>query len=431
MVCIERIGEHVGQEISFKGWMYNKRSSGKIAFLQLRDGTGTIQGVVVKGEVSDEAFDLAGQLTLESSLEVSGMVREDKRAPSGYELTVTDLKLIQLAEEYPIGKKEHGPDFLLENRHLWLRSQSQWAILRIRDEVFFSLQSFLREQGFTRVDAPILQPTSCEDTSELFEIDFFGEPVYLTQSGQLYIEAAEMSLGKVYDFGPVFRAEKSKTRKHLNEFWMMDAELPHTSLEGMNDFIEAMIQRIVEDVLDNRQTELKILERDQAPLEKVRDNSFIRLKHKEVIETLNREFDAGLSLLDDIGAPEEDMLAKLYDLPVFVTDWPAEIKAFYMPHFQDGDMERVRSVDLICIEGYGEIVGGAEREYDYDKLIAVMKKRGYKLDDYQWYLDLRRYGSIPHSGFGIGLERVVSWLSGIHHVRESIPFPRMLNRIRP
>jgi len=430
-ILIKDIPNYVNQEITIKGWLYNKRSSGKIAFLELRDGTGFIQAVVVKSGVKDQIWADVEKTTQESSIIVTGNITKHPKQEDTYELQVTNYQLLQVAEEYPITKKEHGPEFLLDNRHLWLRSKKQWAIMKIRDEVFFALQSFLREENFTRVDAPILQPTSCEDTSELFEIDFFGEPVYLTQSGQLYIEAAEMSLGRVYDFGPVFRAEKSKTRKHLNEFWMMDAELPFASLEDMMDFIEKMIKRLTSDVLSHCHEELEILERDIKPLEHVHDSGFLRMKHKEVIEQLNQKFSANLTLVDDIGAPEEDMLAKLYNVPVFVTDWPAEIKAFYMPHFMDGNIERVRSVDLVGIEGYGELAGGAEREHDFEKLVAVMKKRNYNLEDYQWYLDLRRYGSVPHSGFGLGLERLISWFCGIHHVRETIPFPRMINRVRP
>lgn len=428
---IKDLSKFVGEQVILKGWLNNSRSSGSIAFLELRDGSGFIQCVASKKELPEEVWNLILKSTQESSIIVEGKVSKHPKLADTYELQVSGYELLQQTIDYPISNKEHGPEFLMDNRHLWLRSKKQWAILKIRDEVFFSLQSFLREEGFTRVDAPILQPTSCEDTSELFQIDFFGEPVYLTQSGQLYIEAAEMSLGRVYDFGPVFRAEKSKTRKHLNEFWMMDAELPFESLEQMMDFIEKMMKRLTTDVLTHCQEELKILERDLKPLEHVRDTGFVRLKHKEVIEKLNKEFQAGLTLVDDIGAPEETMIAQLYDVPVFVTDWPAEIKAFYVPHFMDGDMERVRSVDLIGIEGYGELVGGAEREYDYDKLTAVMKKRHYNLEDYSWYLDLRRYGSIPHSGFGLGLERMVAWLSGIHHVREAIPFARTMNRIKP
>ena len=432
IVRISDLASHVDGEVTIQGWMFNKRGSGKIYFLQLRDGSGMTQGVVSSGDVSAEVMAKAEQLQMESSCRVTGKVSKHPKFDDVFELQVTDIEIIHVPiEEYPISKKEHGVDFLLDNRHLWLRSKRQWAIMRVRDELFFSLISFLREESFTRIDAPILQPTSCEDTSELFEIDFFGEPTYLTQSGQLYIEAAEMSLGRVYDFGPVFRAEKSKTRKHLNEFWMMDAELPFEGLDEMMDFIEKMMKRLTSDVLKNRAKELKILERDVAPLERVRDKSFIRMKHKEVIELLNDEFDAGLTLVDDIGAPEEDMLAKKFDMPVFVSDWPAEIKAFYMPHFNDGEMDRVRAMDLIGIEGYGELVGGAEREWEYDKLVKTMKDRGYKMEDYDWYLDLRRYGSIPHSGFGLGLERMIAWLCGIHHVRETIPFPRMLTRMRP
>jgi len=428
---IKDLAVKVGQEVTIKGWLYNQRSSGKIAFLEIRDGSGWVQAVASQDEVDEAMWGEIGKSGHESSVEIIGKVAEHPKKKGVFEIQVKNYKLISNSQDYPIALKDHGPDFLLDNRHLWLRSKKQWAILRVRDAVSFGLQKFLREENFVRVDAPILQATSCEDTSELFKIDFFGEPAYLTQSGQLYIEAAEMSLGRVYDFGPVFRAEKSKTRKHLNEFWMMDAELPFENLEQMMDFIEKMIKRITADVLVECREELQILERNIKPLEHVRDSGFIRLKHKEVIEKLNHEFQAGLTLVDDIGAPEEEKIAKLYDVPVFVTDWPAVIKAFYMPHFMDGDMERVRSVDLIGIEGYGELVGGAEREYDLSKLIEVMKKRGYKLEDYEWYLDLRRYGSVPHSGFGFGLERMVAWLSGIHHVREAIPFPRTLNRLRP
>lgn len=431
MTLIKDLKNYKDQDVEIKGWVYNFRSSGKISFLQLRDGSGFVQAIAVKDQVSEVIWQEIEKMTIESSVKISGQVTEHPKQPGVFEIQVKDLEIINLAAEYPIGKKEHGPDFLLDNRHLWLRSNKQWSILRIRDEIFFSLSNFLREENFTRVDAPILQPTSCEDTSELFEIDYFGESAYLTQSGQLYIEAAEMSLGRVYDFGPVFRAEKSKTRKHLTEFWMMDAELPFTGLEDMIDFIEKMIKRLVKDVLKNRASELKILERNLDPLKKITESGFVRLTHQEVVEQLNQKFAAKLTLLDDIGAPEESMLSKLYDVPVFVTDWPAEIKAFYMPHFSDGKMERVKAVDLICSEGYGEIVGGAEREWHSEKLIEVMKKRGYKLEDYQWYLDLRKYGSVPHAGFGIGLERVVSWICGLNHIREAIPFPRMITRLKP
>ena len=431
-IRLSDIKKHVTKSVVIKGWVYNIRSSGKIIFLQIRDGFGTIQGVMVKNDRNEPAFEHARGLTLESSITVTGKVKEDNRAPTGYELEITDLTIIQkAADDYPIGKKEHGPDFLLDHRHLWLRSSRQWAILKIRDALFFNLISFLKTEGFTRIDTPILQPTSCEDTSELFSVNFFGIELYLTQSGQLYLEAAEMSLGKVYDFGPVFRAEKSKTRKHLNEFWMMDAELPFTNLDEMMVFIEKLIKHLVSEAIIKQANELKILARDVTPLKKVTQSQFIRLKHKDVISLLNQKYGSKLSSCDDIGAPEEEMLSQLYDLPVFVTDWPAKIKAFYMPHYQDHNIERVKAMDLICSEGYGEIVGGAEREHDHQRLIKVMKKRKYKLEDYKWYLDLRRYGSIPHSGFGIGMERIVAWICGLKHVRETIPFPRLLNRNYP
>ncbi|KXK09511.1 MAG: asparagine--tRNA ligase [Candidatus Dojkabacteria bacterium] len=423
----------IGKEAVINGWVYGIRSSGKIMFLMVRDGSADIQVVVEKSQVTEEVWEDAQSLTNESSLQVKGLIKEDKRSPFGVEMQLTAIKVIQIAPEFPIGKKEHGPDFLLDNRHLWLRSQSQRAVMQIRDEIFWSITSFLREEGFVRFDTPIFQPVSCEDTSELFEVDYFGDKTYLTQSGQLYCEAAEFALGRTYDFGPVFRAEKSKTRKHLIEFWMMDAELPFAGLDELMDFEEAMLKRIVSDCLKNKAYELSILKRDISKLETVRDKKFIRHSHKEVIELLNSKFDAKLSELDDIGAPEEAMLSELYEVPVFIYDWPAEIKAFYMPKFKrpGENIERVRAVDLVASEGAGEIMGGAEREFNYNILLDELKKRKYKYEDYAWYMDLRKYGSIPHSGFGIGLERTVRWISGVAHIRETIPFPRMLNRLYP
>jgi len=431
-VILKDVAKFAGKEVSLNGWAYNIRSSGKIMFILFRDGSGDIQIVIEAKSVSKETWETASKLNQESSLQVTGVVREDKRSPFGYEMSLSDLKLIQLAPDgYPISKKEHGPDFLLDNRHLWLRSTRQRAILKVRDEIFFSITAFLRKEGFVRIDTPIFQPVSCEDTSELFEVDYFGEKTYLTQSGQLYCEAAEYALGRTYDFGPVFRAEKSKTRKHLIEFWMMDAELPFTDFNGLMDFEEKLIKSIIKDVLENCSRELDVLERDKTKLQKYVDTDFIRLKHKEVIAMLNEKFNQGLSELDDIGAPEEERLSELYDVPVFITDWPAEIKAFYMPKFKDGKLERVRAVDLVAPEGAGEIMGGAEREFDYNKLLKVLEEKGYNFKDYEWYMDLRKYGSIPHCGFGIGLERTVRWISGAKHIRESIPFPRMLNRLYP
>lgn len=421
----------LGETVVLNGWVYNIRTSGKIAFLQIREGTGDIQAVVEEKKVQAEVWQAVKELTAESSLQIKGKIREEKRSPFGYELATESIKIIQIAPEYPIGKKEHGPDFLMDNRHLWLRSSKQRAILKIRDEIFFSLTSFLRKENFVRIDTPIFQPVSCEDTSELFEVDYFGEKTYLTQSGQLYCEAAEYALGRTYDFGPVFRAEKSKTRKHLIEFWMMDAELPFTNLEGLMDFEEQLLKQLISDVLKNCKQELKVLERDTSLLSKVTSKPFARLKHKEVISILNEKFQANLNELDDIGAPEEEMLAKLYDVPVFISEWPAEIKAFYMPKFKDGNLERVRAVDLVAPEGAGELMGGAEREFNYNKLLQVLQEKKYRFKDYEWYMDLRKYGSIPHSGFGIGLERTVRYITGIKHIRETIPFPRMLNRLYP
>lgn len=438
-MLLKDVKDHVGKEVNYNGWVYNLRSSGKIMFLQFRDGSGDIQAILEKSAVSEDIWEKAQELTIESSLQIKGKVKEDDRSPFGYEMELSDLTIVQIAPEYPISNKEHGPEFLMDNRHLWLRSSKQRAVLKIRDEIFFSMTSFLREDGFTRIDTPIFQPVSCEDTSELFEVDYFGEKTYLTQSGQLYCEAAEMALGKTYDFGPVFRAEKSKTRKHLIEFWMMDAELPFTDLDGLMDFEERMSKRIISDCLKNCAFELKVLERDVEKLQKYVEQDFIRMTHKETIELLNEKYDLGLSYLDDIGAPEEAKLAELFDMPIFIYDWPTEIKAFYMTRTGEqkdakaveGDMSRVRAVDLVAAEGFGEIMGGSERIFDYNEMLEIIKAHGYPFKDYEWYLDLRKYGSIPHSGFGIGLERFVRFVSGIHHIRETIPFPRMLNRMYP
>ncbi|MFQ5493563.1 MAG: asparagine--tRNA ligase [Candidatus Dojkabacteria bacterium] len=432
-VLLQNIDEHVGKVVSLNGWVYNIRSSGKIFFLQFRDGSGDIQAIVEKSSVKSNVWEAVEELTIESSLQLTGKVKKDDRSPFGFELDVTSITIIHLAPEYPISKKDHGPDFLLDNRHLWLRSSKQRAALKVRDEIFYSITIFLREEGFTRVDTPIFQPVSCEDTSELFEVDYFGEKTYLTQSGQLYCEAAEFALGRTYDFGPVFRAEKSKTRKHLIEFWMMDAELPFTDLDGLMDFEEAMLKRIISDCLKNCAYELTVLERDTTKLRKAIKEPFIRQTHADTIKLLNEKFDAGLSELEDIGAPEEAQLSELFDVPVFITDWPAAIKAFYMPRFKGSKdtVERMRAVDLVAPEGAGELMGGAEREFDYNKMLKMLKERDYNYKDYEWYMDLRKYGSIPHSGFGIGLERTVRWITGVKHIRETIPFPRMLNRLYP
>lgn len=430
-IQINEIGKKIGEEVSINGWVKSLRSSGKISFIQFRDGRGDIQVVAEEKNLTPEMWNQVSELTQESSIQITGIVKEDKRSDSGFEISMTDLRVIQISPEFPISNKEHGPDFLLDNRHLWLRSNKQRSILLVRDEIFFSITSFLREQGFIRIDTPIFQPVSCEDTSELFQVDYFGEKTYLTQSGQLYCESAEIALGRTYDFGPVFRAEKSKTRKHLIEFWMMDAELPFTDLKGLMDFEEKMLKRIISDCLKNCKKELQLLERDTEALEKYVKNDFVRLTHKEAIELLNTKYNQTLTLLDDIGAPEEANLSKEFDMPVFITDWPAEIKAFYMPRYKDGSMERVRAVDLVAPEGFGELMGGSERIFDYNEMISILEKLNYKYEDYEWYLDLRKYGTIPHSGFGIGLERTIRFITGIQHIRETIPFPRMLNRLYP
>lgn len=424
------IGSFLEKEVIINGWVTGVRSSGKICFIQLRNGRHNIQLVAEKADFSDEKWQVINSLSIESSIQIKGTVKKDDRSESGYELSLKDLLLIQLSPEFPISKKEHGPEFLMDNRHLWLRSSKQRAILIIRDEIIFSMQTFLREKGFLRIDTPIFQAVSCEDTSELFEVDYFGEKTYLTQSGQLYCEAAEIALGKTYDFGPVFRAEKSKTRKHLIEFWMMDAELPFTALEGLMDFEEEMLKRIISDCLTHCAKELALLERDTTKLKSYTESNFIRLTHKEAIQELSK-YNPELTELDDIGAPEEAKLSELYDQPVFITDWPAEIKAFYMPKYQDDNMHRVKAVDLVAPEGYGELMGGAERIFDYNELLESIEKHGYKYEDYAWYLDIRKYGTIPHSGFGLGIERTVRFISGAKHIRETIPFPRMLNRMYP
>ena len=427
-VLIKEINEFIGKEVIIKGWVYNKRSSGKIHFLQIRDGSGFIQAIILKGEVSSESFAAAEKVTLESSVEMAGIVREDKRAPDGYELTAKELTIIQLAEEFPIGKKEHGPDFLLNNRHLWLRSKRQWAILRVRNEIIQSLNEYLQKEGFVRVDTPIITPSACEGTTTLFEIDYFGEKAYLSQSGQLYLEAAIGSLGRVYDFGPALRAEKSKTRRHLIEFWMMDAEAAFVDFIGILKVQEEMVYHIIQSVLKNCQKELEILERDTQVLSSIK-LPFVRLTYKETIKLLN-SLGSDIKIGSDFGNDDETILMNHYKKPVFVTHYPAEVKAFYAKKDpNDGDFALV--ADLLAPEGYGEVIGGGERESDYDTLIREIQKRNLNVKDYDWYLDLRKYGSVPHSGFGIGLERMVAWICKSPHVRETIPFPRLLGRFRP
>ena len=433
---ISKLKDHVGKTVTITGWMYNKRSSGKIAFLQLRDGSGFTQGIVENPESEtsssppQKTWDQAQELTIESSCIVTGEVSKHPKKEE-YELQVKKIEIVNIAPEYPIGKKDHGPEFLFDNRDLYLRSKNPWAVLRIRDQVFRSITNFYHEEGFIRFDTPILQPTSCEDTTQLFELDYYESKMYLSQSGQLYSEAGIMGFGKVYDFGPVFRAEKSKTRHHLSELWMMDAEMAYFDKDMNIDIQERMMKRIVGDVLENCQKELEILGRDTTILEKIITADFIRMTHKEAKQILEK---AGLKVnhLDDMTTEEEIKLGEIYELPVFITDYPFEVKAFYMASYIDEDgVKRAKCSDLIAPEEGREIIGGSERETDYEVVKKEIVERGYPLDEYEWYLNIRKYGSVPHSGFGIGLERTVRWLTGVHHIRETIPFPRTLVRSKP
>lgn len=421
---IAKSKDFVGQTVTLKGWMYNKRGSGKITFLQLRDGSGYIQGVVEKSAVSEETWNAADQLTQESSCIVTGLLKEEPRSPTGFELTVTEVQVVNIAPEFPIGKKEHGPEFLFENRDLYLRSKTPWAVLRIRDQVFRSITDYFFENGFVRFDTPVLQPTSAEDTSQLFEMDYYESKMYLTQSGQLYLEAGIMGLGKAYDFGPVFRAEKSKTRNHLSEFWMMDAEMAYHNQQMSEDVQEGMVKRIIKDCLENCKEELKVLERDTTILERAVKEPFVRMKQydaKKLLEEKGFKVDYN----DDMTTEEEIEIGNIYGIPVFIEDYPFEVKAFYMKNYVDErGMKRAINADLIAPEEAREIIGGSQREDDYEKLLTELKARNYKVEDYEWYLNIRKFGSVEHSGFGIGLERTVRWISGVHHIRETIPFPR-------
>jgi asparaginyl-tRNA synthetase len=422
--------DSVGKEVTVRGWVYNKRSSGGLIFLHLRDGSGFIQATIVKSDVTADVFAKATELTLESSVAVTGTLKVEPRAPGGYEISVQNLEIIQLVgEEFPIGKKDHGPDFLLSHRHLWIRSRRQWAILRIRDTISTAINAFYHENGFIRTDTPVITPSACEGTTTLFEIDYFGENAYLSQSGQLYLEALIASFGRVYDFAPVFRAEKSKTRRHLVEFWMTNAEIAFAHLDDILDIEEAMIKYILNKVLSENSTELQMIERDIAPLMLARDNPFEKLTFKEAVKKLH-ELGSDITEDTDFGNDDETMLMNYYKVPVFVTHYPAAVKAFYVKRDQK-DETRALSADLLAPEGYGEIIGGGEREADYDTLVTRIKEHGYDQKDYDWYLDLRKFGSVPHSGFGLGLERILAWVCKLEHVRETIPFPRLLERFRP
>ncbi len=427
-VYVSDIAKYEGQEVILKGWLYNKRSSGKLHFLQLRDGTGIIQCVVFKGDVPEEIFNLADKITQESSIIIQGVVRADKRSPIGYEIGVKGLKVVQMAEDYPITPKEHGVAFLMEHRHLWLRSTRQHAILRIRSEIIKACRSYLDDNGFILIDAPIFTPAACEGTTTLFETDYFGEKAYLTQSGQLYMEAAAMAFGRVYCFGPTFRAEKSKTRRHLTEFWMVEPEMAYYDLNDDMDLAESLLEHIVKQVLKNKRRELETLERDISALEKI-EKPFPRITYTEAIEILNKK---GMTMTwgDDFGGDEETVLSKEFEKPVLVHRYPLQCKAFYMKA-DPQDPRLALCVDVLAPEGYGEIIGGGQREDDLKTLEQKIREHNLPMEAFKWYLDLRRYGSVPHAGFGLGIERTVAWICGLHHVRETIPFPRLMERITP
>jgi len=429
VASIERLREHVGQSVTLRGWLYNRRSAKKLHFLQLRDGTGIVQCIASLERFGEERFAEIGRVPYESAIEIDGAARADERAPGGVELEVEDLRVVSIAEEYPISKKDHGPDFLLSHRHLWLRSRKQVALMRLRDETIRAIRDFFHERGFLNVDAPIFTPNACEGTSTLFEVDYFDEEkAYLTQSGQLYMEAAAMAFGKVFCFGPTFRAEKSKTRRHLTEFWMVEPEMAFADLGDVMDLAEDLLVRIVERALANRREDLAVLERKLEPLERVR-KPFPRISYSDAVERMRAEghpFEWG----GDLGAPDEAIISSWYDRPVLVHRYPQAVKAFYMRR-DPGDDRVALGVDVLAPEGYGEIIGGGEREPDLGVLRGRIAEHSLPEAAFQWYLDLRRFGTVPHGGFGLGLERTVCWLAGIEHVRECIPFPRMLYRIYP
>jgi len=427
-IYVEEIAKYEGQTVDLYGWLYHKRVTGKLAFLLLRDGTGIIQCVMGKADVGDEIFARAEEVTQESSIMIRGNVRADKRAPGGYELLVEAFEIISLAKDYPISPKEHGTTFLMDHRHLWLRSKKQNAILRIRHTIIRAIRDFFDDQGFTLLDAPIFTPAACEGTTTLFETDYFEQKAYLTQSGQLYMEAGAMAFGKVYCFGPTFRAEKSKTRRHLTEFWMVEPEVAFMDLDGDMELAENMVAYIVERVLDKHQEQFKIIERDVSKLEAVQ-TPFPRIHYNEAAEILKKN-NAAFVYGDDFGGADETIISSQFDRPVMVHHYPAAIKAFYMKNDPENP-EQSLSVDMLAPEGYGEIIGGGQREDDLEVLIEKIKHHDLPMEAFEWYLDLRRYGTVPHAGFGLGVERTVAWICGLPHVRETIPLPRLMHRLYP
>jgi asparaginyl-tRNA synthetase len=437
VTTIAEIGKHEGQSVTIRGWLYNLRESGKLLFPQFRDGSGIIQGVVPKNAVPPQVFDAIKTLTQESSVIVEGTVRADKRAPGGYELDVANVEVVQRVPEsspYPITPKEHGTDFLMEHRHLWVRSQRQAAILRVRAEIIKAARDFFDERGFTLTDPPIITPAACEGTSTLFPVDYFGEQAFLTQSGQLYVEATAMALGKVYSFGPTFRAEKSKTRRHLTEFWMVEPELAYAELEDVMELAEGLITVMVKRCLEKRRIDLETIGRDISQLEKI-EAPFPRISYDDAVKNLQEGHAQGaleskFEWGGDLGSPDETYLSAQFDKPVMVHRYPAKVKAFYMePDPQRPDL--ALCVDVLAPEGYGEIIGGSQRMASHELLLQRIHEHGLPEEAFKWYLDLRKFGSVPHAGFGMGIERAVAWICGLEHVRETIPFPRMLHRLYP
>jgi asparaginyl-tRNA synthetase len=437
LATIATLGKYEGQSVTIRGWLYNSRESGKLLFPIFRDGTGTVQGVAHVKSVPAEVFEALKGLTQESSVIVTGKVRADKRAPGGYELDVEDVQVVQRVPEsdpYPITLKEHGVDFLMEHRHLWVRSPRQAAILRIRAEIMRSAQEYFDSNGFIRTDPPILTPAACEGTSTLFPVDYFGDPAFLTQSGQLYIESTALALGKVYSFGPTFRAEKSKTRRHLTEFWMIEPEVAYCDLDGLLELAENFLSHIVQSVLKNRAPELTVIGRDPEKLKNILP-PFPRLRYDEAVKMLNEahkkgELENPFEYGNDFGSPDETWLSSQFDRPVMVHRYPADVKAFYMEP-DPKDSRFALCVDVLAPEGYGEVIGGSQRVSSYELLKSRIEAHQLPLEAFQWYLDLRRYGSVPHAGFGMGIERVVAWVCALDHVRETIPFARTLHRIYP
>ena len=427
---IERLDQHVGTTVTLQGWIHNRTSKGKLHFVMLRDGTGYAQCVLFVKNVNEELFEAIGNAGQESSVELTGEVVADERAPGGFEIKVASGRVLQAVNDFPITPKEHGADFLLARRHLWMRSKRQWAVLRVRDAVITALRGFFEERGFLCVDSPMFTPAACEGTSTLFEVDYFeDDKAFLTQSGQLYAEASAMAFGKVYCFGPTFRAEKSKTRRHLTEFWMLEPEVAFADLDDVMQLAEEMIVHVIKHVLAKRLPELEALERDLSRLECI-TGGFPRITYEEASQLLlehpESEFKAG----DDFGAPDETILSEMHDQPLMITRYPKAVKAFYMKE-DPADTSKVLCVDMIAPEGRGEIIGGSQREEDLDVLLASIAKHELPMEEFEWYLDLRRFGSVPHSGYGMGLERVVGWICGIEHIREAAPYPRMMTRIRP